>query len=319
MDNQTFNEVIKSFDGTHESDGNIIITLERVASNHTLCCSSIISSWQSDPDYFINVARLVIPLLSHSFSTSTLEDYADWYADFTLQQNVHQRRYEKTGLYPCSSHNEADKQVYQNDASMEKYAGAMLMTEFLWPHHLEVLKFYREHFLTSVSGDNLCILEIAPGHGLLGRLLLEKCRSSKLLGVDISPLAIKLSRTMVAAPPAVTGAEYVLGDALRIEPAEPYDLIIAGEVLEHLDRPKELTEAIRRCLAKDGRAFVTAAITAAQMDHVTEFKSPGEVEDLIRGSGLEIESSLVAQPRVIRQGSTRVPRVMAAVLRHASH
>lgn len=234
-----------------------------------------------------------------------------------MEQNRLQRSYDKTGSYPCRNHGDANEAVYQSDESMGQYMASMLLTEFLWPHHLEIFEFYRKEFIANYSGIGKSMLEIAPGHGLLGRVLMEKCPQSTLTGVDISPFAVKMSRRMAAMHPQVHGATYEVGDGVRWEAEKSYDLIVAGELLEHLDRPELLIQTIRRCLKPGGRAFVTAAITAAQMDHVTEFKSPEEVVELITSGGLEIETSLVAQPRVVRAGSTRIPRVMAAIVRVA--
>lgn len=284
-----------------------------------ICYPSVKDAIGTSPEWFAEIGVLALRSLAHCFPGKTLEQHIEDYAEFTVEQNRYQRNYDKTGTYPCRNHASANDAFYQNDASMSRYMAAMLLTQFLWPHHLDILSYYIEQFVKKSAAENLTILEMAPGHGLLGRLLLEQCPGSSFIGVDISPFAVALSSRMMAMPPAVLGAEYKVGDALGIDTHHACDLIIAGEVLEHLDAPEELLAAVKRCLAPNGRAFLTAAITAAQMDHVTEFRSPEEVETLIRKHGFEIESAKVAQPRATRPGSTRIPRVMAAIVRHSPH
>jgi hypothetical protein len=47
-----------------------------------------------------------------------VNDFCPYYAEFTIEQNRHQRAYVRTGIYVCGSHEQANEEVYQNDERM---------------------------------------------------------------------------------------------------------------------------------------------------------------------------------------------------------
>jgi 2-polyprenyl-3-methyl-5-hydroxy-6-metoxy-1,4-benzoquinol methylase len=293
----------------------VLELLHHLNTDFPICSSSVLDAVNLGVADFALVSERVMRAIRHCFPHLEMNTLAKWYAEFTVEQNRFQRQYDKTGRYPCANQSEANDAVYQNTASMEVYMASMLVTQFFWPHHLQILQFYGTAFVKPFAGSAQKVLEIAPGHGLLGREFLDATNGATLLGIDISPFAIEMSRKMMLLPPSNSRAVYKVEDALAFEPSGAFDIVIAGEVLEHLDRPDLLLKKIHECLTGEGRAFITAAITAAQMDHVTEFCSPEEVESLIGLAGLTIEEVFVAQPSRTRPGSTRIPRVMAAIVR----
>jgi 2-polyprenyl-3-methyl-5-hydroxy-6-metoxy-1,4-benzoquinol methylase len=306
-----------SFDDVRASGGDpyVLELLRQLNIHFPICSSSVLDAINLGVDNFVHVSARVMSAIKHCFPDLQMDTLARWYAEFTVEQNRFQRQYDKTGKYPCANQKDANDAVYQNTSSMEIYMASMLVTQFFWPHHLQILHFYTSSFVGPFAANVKNVLEMAPGHGLLGREFLDSSPNATLLGIDISPFAIEMSRRMMTMPPAIERVSYQIQDALAFKPTGAFDIVIAGEVLEHLDRPDLLLLKVAECLADDGKAFITAAITAAQMDHVTEFCSPDEVKSLIHSAGLIIESEFVAQPIRTRPGSTRIPRVMATVVR----
>jgi len=266
-----------------------------------------------DPQLFDAIGEQVLATARKVFPEHSLADLAKAYSVFTFEQNWLQAKYDKTGKYTCDTHAAANSAVYQNNTVMSEYFAQLLLTQFLWPHHLEIVRFFRNKFVPQLK-DNCQILEMAPGHGFYGRLILEQKPHAQLLGVDISPFAITLATKSAQVEGFADRAVYQQGDALQAGKFLPEcNAVIAGELLEHLDHPKQLMEAVSRQLTVGGRAFVTAAITAAQIDHVYEFKNEAEVYALLEGLPLKLTDSLLVAPKTIRPGTIRIPRVLAMI------
>ncbi|MCM3875321.1 MAG: class I SAM-dependent methyltransferase [Thermoanaerobaculia bacterium] len=94
-------------------------------------------------------------------------------------------------------------------------------------------------------GSGLAVLDLGFGAGLLARRIRQACRY--LAGVELDPEA------------AQEGARYfdqpLIGDLLEGISGpwrEPFDVIVAGDVLEHLPRPELLLSAMRPLLKTDG-------------------------------------------------------------------
>jgi len=94
-------------------------------------------------------------------------------------------------------------------------------------------------------GKGLAVLDLGFGAGLFARRVRPACRY--LAGVELDPEA------------AIEGAPYfdepVTGDLLEGISGpwkERFDVIVAGDILEHLPRPELLLDALKPLLAPDG-------------------------------------------------------------------
>jgi 2-polyprenyl-3-methyl-5-hydroxy-6-metoxy-1,4-benzoquinol methylase len=72
-----------------------------------------------------------------------------------------------------------------------------------------------------------------------------------------------------------------------------YDALILCELLEHLMDPAAALAAVRVCLPRHGRAFVTMAINIAQEDHVFLYPDIASCRAQIDGAGLRALSEWV--------------------------
>lgn len=271
-------------------------------------------------DLFESIGEEIIQTLFRAMPKLEIGDLARYYAEYTMEQNLLQARYEISGSYPVSSFDEANRSIYQNEGIMTAYMIGLMMTQFLWPHHLKVFEFFGKNFVEKLNWqDQLEACEFAPGHGLFGRWFLQKCPKSRLIGVDISPKAIELAISFVPID-LLQRATYVQGDVQcwgKSKPGE-FDVVISGELLEHIESPTKVLRAIYSRLKEDSsRAFVTAALTAANIDHIYEFKCPEEVVNMAAGEGLIVTDSLLVQPPTFPTDSQRVPRVFAMVVQRA--
>jgi len=94
-------------------------------------------------------------------------------------------------------------------------------------------------------GSGLAVLDLGFGAGLLARRIRPACRY--LAGVELDPEAAKEGARFFDQP--VVGD---LLDGISGPFRERFDVIVAGDVLEHLPRPEDLLSALRPLLKTDG-------------------------------------------------------------------
>ena len=86
-------------------------------------------------------------------------------------------------------------------------------------------------------------------------------------------------------------------------------------LLEHLEDPGKFLADFATSLRQGALAFVTLALTAAQTDHIYEFKCVSEGILIAEAAGFELIECRVAQPKRLMPGARFVPRVQAMILR----
>jgi 2-polyprenyl-3-methyl-5-hydroxy-6-metoxy-1,4-benzoquinol methylase len=294
-------------------DSKLALLLATLESDYPIFIPSVWDSYNSNPAFFCAIGEEICSGLLAKFPSLRVEDFCSYYADFTIEQNRHQRAYVRTGNYVCGSHEQANEEVYQNDERMRSYMIVTILTQFLWPHHLAIFQFFLRDFAQAHAAGAGTVIEFAPGHGYFGRKALQAWPEATLTGIDISGEAVAISEGMAAATDVAPRTRYLTGNALDWRGA-PADRVIAGELLEHLDQPQMLMDSVFNTLVPGGCAFVTAALTAAHMDHVTEFKTSQEVFDMATKAGLVVENYLEAAPLVVPKNTDKIPRVLAMVL-----
>jgi ubiquinone/menaquinone biosynthesis C-methylase UbiE len=264
-------------------------------------------------------AEKLLNLIASAFPDKPL---IPWAVSATLRFNrmilEEERDFKRRGTYRRQRDDASfvNESVYQSHTVMEGYyLLGLLLTYLTWPHHQALLRFYRKRFLTPATVD--FVMEWGTGHGLLSVLAAQAFPSAKLLGVDISPHSLAFTSSLLEAAGLASRCRFALGDVLQ-EPAPPEKAqrIICAEVLEHVSDPSALLRRLTGCLDHGGRAFLTAAINAAQADHIFHFRQTGEVTALIEKSGLEI----VAAEEFIhpnRQGDDAAPAVLAVIAARA--
>ena len=159
------------------------------------------------------------------------------------------------------------------------------------------------------------IVEIAPGHGGWGALALKHLHFARLIGYDISPSSISLATDLMAGAGFSNRANYELKDALDLEvvPAESADAVICNFLIEHLERPDKLYAVIHHLLKPGGRWFLTGAITAAQVDHIYEFRFESELVRMAEAAGLRVTETFSGAPRRTLPNAKFLPRSMLLI------
>jgi SAM-dependent methyltransferase len=168
------------------------------------------------------------------------------------------------------------------DAFDRLYGSPDLMREYLGP---ERLAFYDE-VATRCIGDGgfRRVVDVGCGSGhLLAALLNRMSPPPLMVGVDEAPQAIERLAEVVPNARGIVASVYDLDE--RLDQAS-YDLVLCTEVLEHLERPREALDQLRRLRAPEGRLVVT--VPDGEIDdyegHVS-FWSIDEFRGLLRHAG----------------------------------
>ena len=239
---------------------------------------------------------------------------ANGYVHFVNDVNLSQRQYEKDRKYKNKSYSDVYASVYDNAAYMEQYHWGVFTTTFAWEHHLKIYKYFVEYFvnLLNESGE---LLDLGSGSGIWSLLLLKSKKSWRTTGIDISDYSVNMARQLSVASGLSAEAKFIVDDALKYKLQEKVDAVISCFLLEHLEEPEKLFINVTENLKDGGLAFITAALTAAEIDHIFEFKRESELVKLAEKSGFRVVSTLSESPRTHSRDSYFLPRSMAMILR----
>lgn len=238
-----------------------------------------------DEAYFDRVSDFLVRLERLLEKRSKSLDYAiDCYLKMLADVTYDTIDFMRTGKYSSTSFAEVNERVYGNPEVMEYYMYGLLLSQFLWSQHYDILKHFNKIIKeTSVKGT---YLEIGAGHGLYVREAIELLDDDVAFDVvDISPSSIKIGKEMIDNPKV----NYHLTDIFDFEPEKKYDFITMGEVLEHVEEPVKLLQRLYDLLADDGKFYITTPTNAPAIDHIYLFRNAEEIREVIHAAGFEIE------------------------------
>ncbi len=269
----------------------------------------------SDPARFDRYCHRFLGWAETAFGASALGPMVDAYVRFTTEVNFAQARYERSGAYDHASYAECEASVYSVEPAMREYLLGVYLTNFLWAHHLDLSAFFEERFLPLLPAGAR-IRELAPGHGGWGLWALAETPGATLDGFDISRASLGIAPAIRDAAGLSGRATYHLADALQLpEVADASsDACICCFLVEHLETPERLLQNMARILRPGGMAFFTGALTAAQVDHIKEFKRESELVLLAEEQGFRVLDMRSVGPRRTLPKARFLPRSAAFIL-----
>src|SRR5688572_5961778 len=244
---------------------------------------------------------------------------ADGFIRFSKQILREEASFRETGQYSAAPEDfdKITEAIYDNGAVMEGYyLVGLYCSYFIWPHHYQILSFFRDAFLRSGHAAPKTLAEWGVGHGLYSLLALQQWPGAKAVLADISRHSLSFSEALMAAAGCLDGCKPCLGDVMKSWDEWPVDRMICGEMLEHVPDPGKLLEQIRDGLNPNGLAYLTGAINAPQSDHVSLFRSEAELLRLAGENGFRVRRHLlVCHPN--RRHDANPPQVLAMVAERA--
>lgn len=239
---------------------------------------------------------------------------ADGYAAFVTDVNKSQMKYESCGHYQNKTYEEVFATVYNSRKHMSSYHWGVYVTTFAWEHHLKIYQFYKDYFLSRLNDKTGRLLDLGSGSGVWSLILLRRLNAWRVQGVDISETSVELANNMAKLNAFDNRANYVNADALEYRSEKKYDACISCFLLEHLECPEKLLLNVANNIHDGGCAFITAALTAAEIDHITEFTRESEIVAMSESAGFRVVATYSAAPDPYPTEFKYLPRSMALVL-----
>jgi 2-polyprenyl-3-methyl-5-hydroxy-6-metoxy-1,4-benzoquinol methylase len=242
-----------------------------------------------DVEYLTFCEEILNILQQKSDEKSWLEKCVKAFVKYSHEYLVLQTKLNKTKKYLHTSFCEVNDSVYQNQVMDEYYLDGLLLSQFLWPNHYKMGRYFLEQRNSSSSSSE--ILDVPSGAGIYSYFVSRYFKFRRLFSIDISPYASSYTRSLVSSA-ADRRVNFMLPDVFDFDEDCQFDLIVCGELLEHLESPERLLEFLGARLKQDGTLFLTTAIYAAAIDHIYLFHNVNEVRSML-GQHYKICSELV--------------------------
>ena len=291
---------------------------DEVAARYPMITSGLLPNWceVDDPEWVAAEQALeyLRTVRGADGMTAAVEAFAMTCVEFMRLQ----ARFRHTGRYARASAQELIEELYGDDEEMSGYyLDGLLMTYVLWPNHARMLVFLAEEFIPLLpTGARL--LEIGPGHGLLGHRVVSAVDQADYTALDISASSLRYVEAAFHRAP-VGPVTLLEGDACRLDDDRlPVDVdgLICCEVLEHVDDPMRILRAIYDRLALGGHALVSTVANLEAIDHVYLYDDEHHIRSHFSDAGLEIVAENFASPPG-DQSEERIPLNYVAVVRRS--
>jgi hypothetical protein len=227
--------------------------------------------------------------LDNGLSFEFLAEAYDLFSKDTLKEQVFFIKYKR---YRYSTYNEVASYVYQNNEYMSKYMYGLALTSFLWPNHLQVFKFFRDKLPKDLKGN---YLDIGPGHGLFMMEAMRLSSYTNFWGIDISPTSVEITQNILSSGyfGPFKNFNIIHGDFLFWDTNEKFVAIVMGEVLEHVENPRDFLYKVQNLSNISSYIYLTTAINSPVIDHIYLFESKEHLINLIESCYFSIQDMLV--------------------------
>lgn len=221
-------------------------------------------------------------------------DVAACYSERVRQLVVLQRDFVRTGHYQAARYGDVHMQ-----ADRETYNLALLMSFFTTVHRFEILEELVRFLSMPVTATN-SLLSVGVGTGYEIKLAYDHLSKDwHMLAYDSSDEAISYAQELLQHFRCPTnslqpGFFPLENDEGLARYSNSFGKVIACELLEHLENPRQALENLRTVLHPNGHLFVTMAIQIAQEDHIYLYKTAQQARDQIIDAGFRIERDLLA-------------------------
>lgn len=263
---------------------------------------------------FEELAQVMLNWAENHLGENWSKVLADGYLHFLMDVNRSQVEYERRGNYMNKSYNDVFDRVYNNPKFMSLYHWGVFVSTFTWEHHIKIYDLYRKSFLPCLNPEAGRLLDLGSGSGIWSFLTTHFLPQWTSQGIDISEKSVELSTTMAESSGFCNKVQFKARDALTFKGTEKYNAAISCFLMEHLEEPQLLLQNMASNLETRGYAFITAALTAAESDHISEFRRESEIVSMAEEAGFRVFSMYSAAPLSHPDSYRFLPRSLALVL-----
>ena len=263
--------------------------------------------WQTDLDAMLGCFYGDDDALAHAIKG---------YSGFVMDSMRRQKRFEKERCYPAKTYAEAAAEVYHNDEYMRRqYLPGLLLSHYLWPHHYQQIQYFQQFFLPWIEREHVDeFAEVGVGTGIYSRMTLQRLLGVHGTGFDISSMSLQFTQAHITSFGFADRYACLQKNIVEEQSDKRYRAVICVEVLEHLEDPLAMLEGLKSLCAPDGRLFVTAALNAADADHIYLYRQPQDVITQVDAAGLHLEHCFYANAYAPAEPGLPVPAALAMVL-----
>lgn len=250
----------------------------------------------------------------------SIDDLATCYLTIVEDMFLEELHFRETGQYRCSSYAEAAAAVYDNPDYMKRYMVGLALSSFWWMNHVEMRRFFTQ-FINGRKGT--IYREIGPGHGLYFLDAMRKSDFRRYEGIDISETSVAMTRRVTDSGHfGIFDRAFVYqADFLADEVRDPADLLVMGEVLEHVENPGRFLQCAHASTTANALIFLTTCFNSPAIDHIYNPGSMAALVQLVQDNGFTVLDSIV----IPKQGTTveqcevdRLPVNVAMILEKSS-
>lgn len=229
-------------------------------------------------------------------SGESLDDLAASYDQIVKDTLKEQLFFRKHDRYRFDRFEDVASHVYFDDAYMSRYMHGLALTAFLWPNHAEI----RRHFtktLSAIPRENRGrYLEVGPGHGFYFSAAIA-AGFDHVEGIDLSPTSVALTKRIVKSgtfgmPDAASDWQVRQADFLGADVEGTFDMLVMGEVLEHVEEPRRFLRRLRALASPGATVYVTTCANSPAIDHIYLFRSADDVVKMAEEEGLHTRDVL---------------------------
>ena len=229
------------------------------------------------------------------------ERIAQGYLTIVEDTFIEELRFRETGRYRFSTFAEAQSTVYDNHDYMSRYMVGLALSSFWWSNHMKMRRYFKSHLPTLALRSGL-YREVGPGHGMYFLESMRRCHFSLYEGIDISSTSVAMTRRVVESGyfGNFPHARIVQADFLASADLQLADVLVMGEVLEHVEDPGVFLARAHATTVSDPVFFLTTCINAPAIDHLYNPDSVEQLEQLFSDHGFVVRDRCI----VPRDGAT---------------
>jgi 2-polyprenyl-3-methyl-5-hydroxy-6-metoxy-1,4-benzoquinol methylase len=263
--------------------------LEMIVSQNPLQRRAIQTHIDEQTEEYWIFAEKLCHQLDHYFlkSQEQKKKAARAYNNLCLTILKEQVLFKKTGIYRESDPVKVNEEIYSQEEKMRLYIVGLLFSYLFWPNHYQMFLFFKNH-LTQIKLKSF--LEVGVGHGLFTAEVLMQSPNTYGKLIDISQGSLTIAKEILESYQIpLKRTDFIQGDYFDVDLGEEkFDLLIIGEILEHVSNPEEFLTRSRKLIRDKGKIYMSTCVNCPAPDHIYQFHNLEEIRNLIQKSGLKI-------------------------------
>lgn len=248
---------------------------------------------KADKSYFEdaeNITKRLYKVAKKINKKTNIKKIADiylWYTDLLKKEELY---FEKNKSYRHKDYQKVFKEVYNRPNYMFDYAIGLGASQLFWENHLKVFKFFKKN-LVNKTKKNPSIAEIGMGHGLFTAEIFKKFNNAYSIMIDVSTMCLRFSKEMSIISGAKKSNINLSKNDIQKKipiPDNSLDVLLLGEVIEHLAKGKQVMKNLSFKMKKKGICYFSTPANGPAEDHILLFTKVSQIRKFVKDCGWKI-------------------------------